>query len=213
MSSLSHPAQLLVEGKNDRYVISALYRQYRVPENFSVEVPSSDVTGVDELIESIPIRLKIARLRALGIVLDADQNLQGRWMAVRQRIIDFGYEHVPERPSLEGTIVSGEGKPRVGIWLMPNNELPGMLEDFVAYLISDEDSLAVKARLILDSIEAENINRYTLIHRSKAFMHTWLAWQENPGLPMGTSITARVLRNESPVTILFINWMIRLFEP
>lgn len=212
MSPLSHPAHLLVEGKNDRHVVWALCKQYNVPENFSVEVPGSDVGGVDELIESIPVRLRIARLRALGIVLDADQNLHGRWMAVRRSIVDFGYEHVPEQPSSEGTIVSTEGRPRVGVWLMPNNELPGMLENFVAYLISDGDTLATKAQSVLDSIETENINRYIPTHRPKAFIHTWLAWQENPGQPMGTSITARVLSNENPATLLFINWLMRLFE-
>jgi len=132
MSPLSHPAQLLVEGKNDLHVILALCQKFNVVENFTIEIAGVDSGGVDELLLSIPIRLKIARLRALGIVIDADQNSQGRWNAVRQRLIDFDYQHVPERPNPEGTIIQDDSKPRVGVWLMPNNELPGMLEDFVS---------------------------------------------------------------------------------
>jgi len=213
MPSLSYAAQLLVEGKNDKHVVWALCQQHNVPENFTVEMPSSDTGGIDELLESIPVRLKISRLHALGIVLDADQDLQERWRAVRQRIINFGYVQVPEQPSAQGTIIINQGKPRVGIWLMPNNELSGMLEDFVAYLIPEGDPLALKAIAILENIEKDGINKYSQIHHSKAFIHTWLAWQQNPGQPMGTSITSRVLDHENLIAVSFVNWLIGLFAP
>jgi hypothetical protein len=41
---------------------------------------------------------------------------------------------------------------------MPDNKLPGMLEDFVAYLILTEDKLQGKAIAILEEIEAEKLN-------------------------------------------------------
>ena len=94
---------------------------------------------------------------------------------------------------------------------MPNNQLPGMLESFVTYLIPDGDSLLPKAESILSEIERENLNRYTPIHHPKAFIHTWLAWQDIPGRPMGQSITAQVLLHDTSVALSFINWLNRLF--
>ncbi|MFN3648665.1 MAG: DUF3226 domain-containing protein [Armatimonadota bacterium] len=46
----------------------------------------------------------------------------------------------------------------------------------------------------------------------KAELHTWLAWQEEPGQPFGTSITARVLDGDRPQAREFIGWLRRLYE-
>ena len=54
----------------------------------------------------------------------------------------------------------------------------------MAYLIPAEDMLKYKAIAILDNIELEQLNFYSLIHRQKAFIHTWLAWQAKSGMPM-----------------------------
>jgi hypothetical protein len=45
---------------------------------------------------------------------------------------------------------------------MPNNQLPGRLEDFVAYLIPPSDTLNPKAEAILQELEQAGLNRYTL---------------------------------------------------
>ncbi len=204
-------AQLLVEGENDRHVVWHLCQVHNVPETFSVEI-LGDNGGVDALLRGLPVRLKISGLTVLGVVLDADQNLEARWQAVKTRLLQAGYSSLPEMPSPEGTIIQVAGKPKVGLWLMPDNRLPGMLEDFVAHLIPAGDALAPKANAILDEIERENLNRYSENHRAKAFIHTWLAWQETPGRPMGQAITARVLNHNEPLAQNFVNWLNRLFN-
>lgn len=187
-------AQLLVEGANDRHVIWALCEQHQVPKTFSVEIPAEDgPRGVEALLESIPVRLKISGLQALGIVVDANQNLVDRWRAIGTRLRQNGYGNLPSQPDIDGFITTPPNRPRVGVWLMPDNRLPGMLETFVAHLIPQGDRLASQAEACLQRIEEQGFNRYRLIHHPKAFIHTWLAWQENPGVPMGQAITAHVL--------------------
>ena len=46
----------------------------------------------------------------------------------------------------------------------------------------------------------------------KAVLHTWLAWQEEPGLPYGTAIRAAVFRHDSEVAECFVRWFRRVFE-
>lgn len=46
----------------------------------------------------------------------------------------------------------------------------------------------------------------------KAVLHTWLAWQEEPGLPYGTAIRARYFRHDSEVAECFVRWFRRVFE-
>ncbi|MEM9538259.1 MAG: DUF3226 domain-containing protein [Cyanobacteria bacterium P01_E01_bin.42] len=61
-------------------------------------------------------------------------------------------------------------------------------------------------------MESENLNCYSVIHRPKAFIHTWLAWQEVPGMLMGQATTARVLRKGSEIAPQFHNWLTNLFR-
>jgi hypothetical protein len=205
-------AQLLVEGKDDRHVVWALCAKHQLPERFSVEIPGQGEGGVDPLLDSIPVRLKIARLRALGIVLDADTNLQSRWQAIVTRLQQAGYVDFPETPDRTGTIIIQTGKPKVGVWIMPDNQLLGMIEHFVTQLIPSDDHLLAKATATLNEIEAKRLHRYLLIHRQKALIHTWLAWQALPGQPMGQAITAKVLQHDSPLALLFVQWLDRLFD-
>lgn len=200
-------AQLVVEGKNDRHVVWALCQQHNVPETFTVEVAGSD----NKLLKGFPLRLKTPNIRALGIVIDADQNLNGRWQAILNRLRSAGYQNLPETPNPQGTIITNPSKPKVGIWLMPNNQLPGMLEDFVTHLIPKEDQLASKAEQTLTELEDENLPHYQPIHRTKAFIHTWLAWQEIPGQPMGQAITAHSLNGNAELASLFVQWLNKLY--
>ncbi|WP_254564863.1 DUF3226 domain-containing protein [Oscillatoria sp. HE19RPO] len=214
--NLTPPNQLLVEGKNDQHVIWALCEQYNIPETFKVQLPENGAEGVKNLLDGLPLKLKEENLRILGIVVDADQNLAARWQSIRDRLIasDYPKADIPDSPPVEGWIYQPEDiyLKRVGVWVMPDNQLPGMLEDFVALLMPEDDNLRPKAEEILREIEEEGLNRYGEIHHAKALIHTWLAWQETPGMPMGQAITARVLQRESPIAQVFADWLQRLFE-
>lgn len=212
------PQQLLVEGKNDCHVIWALCSKYQVPETFSVEIVVNDdfkqkgSQGVEELIASLPAKLDEGNLETLGIVVDADLDLAARWQAVTNKLKDFGYQNIPKVPPETGWIDLQPGLPKIGVWVMPDNKVPGMLEDFVASLIPSEDNLREKAAAILDEIELEKLNCYSPTHRKKAFIHTWLAWQSKPGMPMGQAITAKALSNDSAIASIFITWLNNLFN-
>jgi len=54
--------------------------------------------------------------------------------------------------------------------------------------------------------------RFRESYQAKAHLHTWLAWQEEPGTPMGLAITKRYLDAEAPYALLLLNWIRELFE-
>ncbi|MGC1248241.1 MAG: DUF3226 domain-containing protein, partial [Spirulinaceae cyanobacterium] len=151
-------------------------------------------------------------LVTLGIVVDADKDVAARWQAVTDKLRTCGYKNIPKQTPETGWIHTQSKLPKIGVWLMPDNKLPGMLEDFVAYLIPSEDRLKEKVEAILTEIEIEKINSYSSTHRQKAFIHTWLAWQEKPGMPMGQAITAKVLSDHSAIASIFLNWLNNLFN-
>ncbi|ACB53566.1 hypothetical protein cce_4218 [Crocosphaera subtropica ATCC 51142] len=208
-----HPQQLLVEGMNDLHVISALCHKYQVPQTFSIELPNENKTqGVEALLLGLPIRLKEPYLKTLGIVVDADQDLQARWQAISNKLKSIGYDNIPKNLCSEGWIYEQTELPKIGVWIMPNNQLTGKLEDFVSYLIPDDDQLQLKANEILNDLETLKINGYNKKDKIKAFIHTWLAWQKKPGIQMGQAITANILKNNPLIAEIFINWLNQLYQ-
>ena len=92
---------------------------------------------------------------------------------------------------------------------MPDNGSAGYLEDFAGALVPADDPLWLRAGGVLDAIPRED-RRFTTVHRSKAHIHTWLAWQEDPGSPMGQAITKRDLNASAPLAERVIAWLQRL---
>lgn len=204
---------LLVEGKNDQHVIWALCASYQVSELFQIEIPKVSEGGVESLIDSISTRIDRADLRTLGIIVDADNNLNQRWQQVRTQLMIAGFHDTPINIPTSGLIVEQENlyTKRVGIWIMPNNETNGKLEDFVRFLIDDYDLLQHDVEQFLAQIEAQKHHKYREVDHVKAFIHTWLACQKQPGQPMGQAITAKALRSDSPIAQQFVSWLRQLF--
>ena len=46
---------------------------------------------------------------------------------------------------------------------------------------------------------------------SKSVVHTWLAWQRDPGLQLHIAVKQRVLDPSHPKSALFISWFDQLF--
>ena len=171
-----------------------------------------ETQGIEELLNDLPLVLREENLEILGIVVDADSNLAARWQSIFNKLKEFGYDEIPKVLPETGLIHIQEAKPKIGVWIMPNNKLPGMLEDFVRYLIPADDKLQQKVIALLDEIETEELNPYSLTHRPKALIHSWLALQSKPGMPMGQAITAKALSEDSAIASIFINWLNDLFN-
>lgn len=202
---------LLVEGKDDQHVIWALLEHYRVPDTFIV----NDCDGIENLLREVSLRLTTPTMyKCIGVVMDADVNIKGRYDSFRSILEATGvYDFSQTSLSETGTLIkpSDENYPVLGLWLMPNNRSNGMLEDFVMTLADENDALMSESDAVLSSLEGRSINRYAQVHRSKAKIHTYLAWQEEPGKPMGQAITAKVLHAESESAKIFVEWIRELF--
>ena len=94
---------------------------------------------------------------------------------------------------------------------MPNNQTPGILEDFVSFLIPQDEALLWEmARTCVDKIP-DDMRHFKDRHIIKAQIHTWLAWQEEPGQPLGIAVTAKFLDSESPYAHDLVDWVRRVF--
>ena len=197
---------LLVEGKDDLFVFSNIFEIHNVKQSFEI----IDKEGIDPLFQSIPIYVK-ADNSTIGIVIDADSDINSRWNSLKSILSELGYS-IPSSPTNTGTIISDKALPTIGIWIMPNNDEHGMLEDFVKQLIPVDDKLMPIIETTLSDIESKSLNNYKLIHKSKAKIHTWLAWQESPGTPMGLAINKTYLKTNNKLSTIFVDWANSLYN-
>jgi hypothetical protein len=201
---------LLVEGPDDEHVVRNFLGRRELVWLHEIKAQG----GVNELLDALPVRLKQSDVGSLGILVDADGNPAGRWQSIKQRLNQAGFQSLPEEPQPGGIIAeppSGTLLPRVGIWLMPNNTTAGILETFLECLVpADGRRLLNHAERSLDTIPIEE-RLFTDLQRPKALIHTWLAWQHEPGRPLGQAITARTLDANAEGAELLASWFRRLY--
>ena len=205
------PHQMWVEGDDDLFVIANLQNRRKIDWNIHIVSHKGS-----PLFKAIETQLKPGFFASrLGIVLDADDVSAASWRRIGTALTKAGYHDIPESQDPNGTIIDAphEALPRLGVWMMPDNVVDGMLEDFVIPLIPI-DPIWRRACDTVDSIPDEE-RRFAKRHRSKACVHTWLAWQDDPGLPMGRALEreeSQILLASGPLADRFLAWLSRLYE-
>jgi hypothetical protein len=200
---------LMVEGSDDEHVVKNFCGEHKIGKIDDIR----NCGGKDPLLDNLAVQLKESDLIALGILLDADIDPQATWNKISSRLQQAGYTNIPDSPEPHGTVISAPVKsilPRVGIWMMPDNEGVGILEDFLQSLIPAGDSLFAHVQNSIETIPSGQL-RFEESKKPKALMHTWLAWQEEPGKPLGLAIKARYLDPHTPTAITFVNWLQQTF--
>ena len=157
-------SKLLVEGKDDLHIISAICKKYLVIENFEIKncEGKDNILKKNKLDEQLSIQFKGYEKKSIGIVLDADNDFDKRWNEIKNILKKFDF-HFPIDSPKEGLILSNEKEQKIGVWIMPNNDSKGMIEDFVSFLIPNNDKLLEITNQTLEFIESQNLNKYSLI--------------------------------------------------
>ena len=194
---------LLVEGEDDEHVVLCLYRKVH-----GSEPPFTIVNkeGYTKLLQGLRLELKRPGLKILGILVDANDDLEARWKELVDEA-NGGAVALPDAPAPSGTIV--EGSLRVGVWLMPDNGRPGELEDFVFELVPSSDRVWPLAKSYIEGIPDQE-RKFKPGKILKAKLYAWLASRRLPQR-MGASITAGDLDAEAPLAQGLAAWLADLF--
>lgn len=196
---------LRVEGADDEAVVEQILKKHHIViPAFSIE----KADGYDNLLNLLEeADLVEPNRESVGIVVDADQNLEGRWMSLKRCLAQVGVQ-LPNVPDPQGTIVETVGKPKVGVWLMPDNMSLGELEDFVADMIPDNDPVWPRSQSYIDGIPHDQRKFKRKVQRAKVY--AWLATREKPGF-MGQAIDRKDLDVNGILCQRFVAWLTELF--
>ena len=209
--SNTYKYKLWVEGRDDQYVMQNLFVRHKIssviPDRIrGIRIEEHTISieqqgGFETLRKKLFGQLKDPELERVGIIVDADDptdpsvNIRNRWESIKGVLNRFDNVVLPDDPSPDGTIGSLQREDGstlvVGIWIMPNNQLPGTLEDFIKFLVpADKTSLWDRAEHSVDDIPPDE-RLFRPIDQQKAYLATWLAWQKRPCIPLGAAINHR----------------------
>lgn len=195
---------MLVEGIEDEQFVKDFLNAHQ----FSIQLQYRGKKGYSQLRKTIPTLMKESGIKNLGVIADADTDFAARWQSISDVISQLKYPI--NRPNQNGVILTHNDPmyPKLGIWIMPNNLDEGMLEDFAVNLIPDNKLLGYVDQCIENLPE----KRFIENHMSKARIHTWLAWQKEPGSSIGLAVTRNYLNKESALSLQFLQWLKDLYQ-
>ena len=210
---------LFFEGENDLYPVGHLIDLLpgpstdlyeRTPEDQGNRVGLKEFGGYDPLRERFPISIRNgSTLRRVGIVADANSHPRRRWQSLTDAVAEIRSAQLPGTPPESGWIGELELPARtitLGLWMMPNNRDSGAVENFLLELIPEDDTLLPLAESCLENVPEEERP-----DEAKALVRTWLAWQDEPGRPLGPAITEGYFDLDEELAQRFIDWARRLF--
>lgn len=216
---------LFVEGADDQHTIWAVCEHFKVEETFTVEIPDrrgkinpkskpTEKGGIDNVFKATELNLieGSSAIERIGIVIDADESINSRWQSVISILQKAGYTNLPDSPAADGTIINQDFLPTFGVWIMPDNQIErGYLETFLTFLVPENNKSWEQAKNCVANLENKPFIKAKVDHTTKAEIHTFLAWQEEPGKPFGQAITAKYLQADNPQCEKFVEWLNRLF--
>lgn len=206
---MSLPGLLLVEGRDDQWsIIHLMERHGHDWKGLPRTVEVKDCGGFPTIAGQAAVSAK--SYGRLGIVLDADLSPTDRWVSMRDRLANVRIV-IPATPQSGGFVGGGLlPESRVGVWLMPDNSSPGMLEDFLGTLVPQGDSCWEYAGEVVAEARLRGAP-VSELHTAKARIHSWLAWREMPGQPFGTAMTTAAFAHDTPAALAFVAWFGRVF--
>ena len=203
---------LLVEGTGDKGVITAILKEW------NLSCPLINECGSDvEVFKSLKLYLSNSNLyKTIGVIVDADAHPKGRFQRFVQLAMASGWYDISPKVTLpaDGLILNGidSDAPRIGLWVMPDNCSHGMLEDFLTQMAETTcPNLLDESEYAIAHVEQRGVQQYTPAHRPKAKMHTYLAWQKEPGCTLPQAVMKHYLNASSDNARPFVDWVKRLF--
>lgn len=219
----AHPNILVVEGPSDQAFFEQLCKTLGLHTTVKVAPPKTLQAGAyntkqgvfNYLKTTLLHQLKDGQLSRLGVAVDADSPPNGGFPATQalatRTLAQFDY-------TLKATQTAGlvyehhDGLADVGVWVMPDNQTPGILEDWAQQCLHPQERpLFAHARSAVQTLPEPP--KFRPLQRSKAEVATWLAWQTQPGHGLDRAFAEGLFNTDSHGYQQLAAWLNQIFRP
>lgn len=212
---------LLVEGEADKGFFDEICKKLSLDTAVLVAPPKdlggthNSKEGVKNLLKTLLAQLEDGQISHIAVVVDADYGQHGGGY---QRTIDSLSEIVGRSgfvlennssPKSGLCFKNSDGLADFGLWIMPNNQQEGMLEDWIKSCINESEQALFQQAI--DAVQDISTPKFPAHLSSKAEVATWLAWQKQPGHGLYAAITDQLLDNEHPLFTELKQWLHKVF--
>ncbi|MDX2268612.1 MAG: DUF3226 domain-containing protein [Bryobacter sp.] len=168
--------------------------------------PSEPALSGDTVATRLSAALKDNTLNVICVICDAErQSADERWRALKN-IVESAYNDCPAEFPERGLILNQKDRPKLGIWIMPDNIKQGMIEDFYLSAIPDGDPLLRESKEFLNVLKAKNLFQGQL---SKSLYRVWLAIHAEPPGP-AAAISRGLLKHDLGLLANYFDWLYSL---
>jgi len=215
--------KLLVEGDSDKGFFGQVCQSLNL--NPQIVVTPKDCQGrknsKQDVFKQIEILIKDfddGKLERLAIIIDADyrqvnsiDGYENTVKSVEDIVKKAGFYLKNKNLNKIGGLIfeHDDGFKDLGLWIMPNNQDEGMLEDFIKCCVANGEQLlfshAIKIVSELDKPKFKH-------RRTKAEVATWLAWQKVPGHGLYSTMTHSLIDETNPLFQELNNWLKHIFS-
>lgn len=216
---------LIVEGSSDRWFVSNLLmrndfekvetkerRDFVIRKRGVVDADFIQIVvanGFDRIGRQIRDSYRPDEMTGLGIVADMDLASDNRYLELRRILEAERFRGIPDQIGVDGLVVDEAASGCLGVWLMPDNLGEGMTETFAAQLFADADPGWAHAQAVVSNLPDHARSFDPVRHSDKARIHTWLAWQEDPGGSLGDAVLRGYLDVNGALADRFCAWVDR----
>jgi hypothetical protein len=211
---------LLVEGESDQSFFKEVCKTLGLDANVKVALPRDSgrfhngKEGVFNLLPDLLNQLGDAQITRLAVVVDADSAVNGGGYQcaidrVTKIVEPYGFT-LASNPVGGVLFQNDDGLADFGLWVMPNNNDEGMLEDWIKSCVHpDEHELFAHAETVVDTLPQ---TKFKLIHISKAEVATWLAWQKQPGHGIYRAVEDQLIDTNSALFKELCVWLTHVYS-
>ncbi|MDD5274427.1 MAG: hypothetical protein PHU14_17135 [Methylovulum sp.] len=216
---------LVVEGETDEMFFTDLCRQWQLHPHIQVAPPKviegkkNSKQGVYNILPMLLEQLNDGNLKRLAVIVDADyqsvnsaDGFNNTLSKVTEIVTLYGFALKSDQQSPPCGLIfqHDDGLSDFGLWIMPNNQDEGMLEDFLKTCIyRHEQPYFNHAAQAIAKLPDPKFKTH---HNSKAEIATWLAWQKKPGHGLYASVNDDLLDKDNALFQQLGAWLRHIYS-
>jgi hypothetical protein len=214
---------LLVEGEADKGFFVEICKRLNLTASVLV-APPKDLGGthntkggvINYLKDNLLRQLDDGTMTHIAAVVDADYVVHGGgYIRTLDRFSEVlsscGFYLETDQAENNGLYFKHpDGFSDFGLWIMPQNQYEGMLEDWIKSCVDEsEHDLFEQAATSIQQLQNPKFPGYRI---AKAEVATWLAWQKEPGHGLYHVVTERLLNRQHSLFTELEHWLINIFS-
>ena len=187
---------LLVEGTHEEKFFQRVFKKENINNVQILNIVGK--TRFREQLEILPKMDGFFNIKSIGLVRDADENFEGAFTSLVNALKNAGISH-PQK-AMEFT----DSNPRVGIFITPDNQNSGSLEDLCLNSVQSDPVLSC-ANDYLECLK--KIKNAEHPHKAKALVQVYLAKEDDGDIHMGSASERGVWDLENSSFLPIINFV------